>query len=83
MNTSGMHVQAHEKAPPTMQVEQSVVAIASQVKALIRKRREIALTLRRTHDETNRAELDHIDQDLQKHGIDIPAIKQQVAMRKR
>ncbi len=83
MSTSGTHVQTQDIHPVTDQSEESAAARASQVKALIRQRRKIALAFRRTQDEGNRVELEHIDQELVKHHIDIPAIQQQVAMRKR
>ena len=82
MSTSGTHIPAHELRPLTGRIADSVAARASQVKALIRERRKIALTFRRTQDKRDRAELEHIDQELAQHHIDIPAIQQQVAMRK-
>jgi len=75
-------VPAHEVRPLTGRIADSVAARASQVKTLIRKRRKTALTFRRTQDERDRAELEHIDQELAQHCIDIPAIQEQVAMRK-
>jgi hypothetical protein len=83
MSTSSTHVPAHEIHPLTGQGAESVAARASQVKGLIRERRKISLRFRRTKDERDRAELEHIDQELAKHHIDIPAIQARVAMRKR
>jgi len=82
MSTSSTPAQAHKIHPLTHRIEESVAARASQVKALIRERRKIALTFRRTQDERDRAELEHIDRELAQHQIDIPAIQEQVAMRK-
>ena len=82
MSTSSTPVPAHEVRPLTRRIADSVAAPTSQVKTLIRERRKIALTFRRTQDERDRAELEHIDHELAQHHIDIPAIKEQVAMRK-
>ena len=82
MSTSSTPAQAHQIDPLPRRIADSVAARASQVKALIRERRKIALTFRRTQDERDRAELEHIDQELARHQIDIPAIQEQVAMRK-
>jgi putative NADH-flavin reductase len=82
MNKSSTPVQAHKTHPLTRRIADSVAARASQVKTLIRERRRLALTFRRTQDERDRAELEHIDQELAQHQIDIPAIQEQVAMRK-
>jgi putative NADH-flavin reductase len=82
MSTSGTQFPAHEIRPLTGRIEESVAARASQVTALIRKRRKIALTFRRTQDERDRAELEHIDRELAQHQIDIPAIQEQIARRK-
>ncbi len=82
MSTSSTPAQAHKIHPLTRRIAESVAARASQVKALIRERRKIALTFRRTQDERDRAELEHIDHELAQHQIDIPAIQEQVAMRK-
>lgn len=83
MSTSDTHVPVHDTHPLTDQREESVAARASQVKALIRERRKIALAFRRTRDAGDRIALEHIDQELAKHHIDIPAIQEQVAMRRR
>ena len=62
MSTSSTPAQAHKIHPLSRRIAESVAARASQVKALIRERRKIALTFRRTQDERDRAELEHIDQ---------------------
>lgn len=82
MSTSSTPVPAHKTHPLTGRIADSVTARASQVKALIRERRKIALMFRRTQDARDRAELEQIDQELAQHHIDIPAIQEQVAMRK-
>jgi putative NADH-flavin reductase len=82
MSTSSTPAQAHKIHPLTDRIEESVAARASQVKALIRERRKIALTFRRTQDERDRAELERIDRELAQHQIDIPAIQEQIARRK-
>lgn len=81
MGTS-THVPAHDIHPPTGRIAESIEARVSQVQTLMHERRKIALRFRRTQDEGDRAELEQIDQELVKHHIDIPAIQQQVAMRK-
>ena len=73
----------HEIRPLTGRIADSDAARASQVKALMRERRKVAVTFSRTQDEHDRAELVRIDQELAQHHIDIPAIQEQVAMRKR
>jgi putative NADH-flavin reductase len=82
MSTSSTPAQAHQIHPLTRRIADPVAARASQVKALIRERRKIALTFRRTQDERDRAELEHIDRELAQHQIDIPAIQEQIARRK-
>jgi len=82
ISTSSTPAQAHKIHPLTRRIADSGAAPTSQVKTLIRERRKIALTFRRTQDERDRAELEHIDQELAQHQIDIPAIQQQVAKRK-
>ena len=82
MSTSSTPAQAHKIHPLTRRIADSVATRASQVKTLIRERRKIALTFRRTQDECDRAELEKIDHELAQHHIDIPAIQEQVAMRK-
>ena len=83
MSKSGTQFPANEIRPLTGRIGESVAARASQVKTLIRKRRKIALTFRRTQDARDRAELEQIDHELAQHHIDIPAIQEQVAMRKK
>ncbi|WP_200334974.1 hypothetical protein [Thiocystis violacea] len=82
MSTSGTQTPAHDVDQLTGRIEESFPARVSQVKDLIRERRKLALTFRRTQTERDRVELEHIDQELAKHHIDIPAIQEQVAMRK-
>jgi putative NADH-flavin reductase len=82
MSKSSTLVPGRHIRPPAGQGAAVVAASASQVKALIRERRKIALTFRRTRSESDRAELEQVDQELAKHDIDIPAIKKQVAQRK-
>ncbi len=60
-----------------------IKARALRVRALIHDRRRLAAAFRRTQDESDRAQLENIDRELIKHNIDIPAVQQQVAMRKR
>jgi len=83
MRKSGAQFAAHEIRPLTDRIGESLAGRASQVKTLIRKRRKIALTFRRTQDARDRAELEQIDQALAQHDIDIPAIQERVAMRKK
>jgi len=83
MSKSGTQFPANEIHPLTGRIEESVTARASQVKTLIRKRRKIALRFRRTRDARDRAELEQIDEELAQHHIDIPAVQEQVAMRKK
>ena len=66
--------QAHKIHPLRRRIADSVTARASRVKTLTRERRKIALTFRRTQDERDRAELEHIDQELAQHQIDMPAM---------
>lgn len=83
MSAKGTDVRPHGIQPLTDQGEQTPVVSVSQVKALIRERRQAALAFGRTRDAADRVELERIDQELARHHIDIPAIQQQVAMRKR
>jgi putative NADH-flavin reductase len=83
MSIKSKYLPAHQLRPLTGRIADSVAARASQVKDLIRERRRIAPTFRRTQDERDRAELEQVDQELAEHHIDIPAIQEQVAMRKR
>ena len=80
MSPSGTPVPAHETHPLTGRIADSVPERAARVKSLLRERRRIALTSRRTQDERDRAELEQIDQELAQHHIDIPAIQEQVAI---
>jgi len=82
MGTRSTHVPAHDIPRLTGRIAESVAARVSQVKTLMRERRKIALRFRRTQDERDRVELDQIDQELARHHIDIPAIQEQVAMRR-
>ena len=83
VSAGGTQFPAHGIRLLTSRIGESVAARASQVKTLIRKRRKIALTFRRTQDARDRAELEQIDQELAQHHIDIPAIQAKVAMRKK
>ena len=82
MITSSAHLSVHQIRALTGPIAEAVTAGASRVKTLIRERRRIALTFRRTQNERDRAELERIDQELAKHGIDIPAIQERTEMRK-
>jgi hypothetical protein len=82
MTTSRAHLSVHQVRALTGRIADAVAARASQVKTLIRERRKIALTFRRTRDERDRAALERIDQELAKHDIDIPAIQERIEIRK-
>jgi hypothetical protein len=82
MSKSSTPVAAHETHPVPGRIADSGAERASRVKSLLRERRRIALTFRRTQDDRDRAELQQIDLELAQYQIDIPAIQEQVAMRK-
>lgn len=72
----------HPLHRPAGLMEESDEARALGVKTLILKRRRFAVAFRRTQDESDRAQLERIDRELDQHNIDIPAVQQQVALRK-
>lgn len=61
---------------------ESVEDRVSQVMALIRERRRIALACRRSQGDVDRNRLARIDCELAGHSIEIPAIQQSVPRRK-
>lgn len=60
---------------PRSPIAEAVEHRAEQVQCLLLKRRKIALTYKRTRDESCRIALEHIDNELTTYNIDIPAVQ--------
>lgn len=67
---------------PNRPSAESIKRPVSPVKELIRKRRRIAMSYRRSQSEIDRYHLEAIDHELASYNIDIPAVQHCVAQRK-
>jgi hypothetical protein len=68
---------------PESPVAEAVEYRATQVQYLLLKRRKIALTYKRTQDESDRIALEHIDSELTAYRIDIPAVQRSASSSQR
>jgi hypothetical protein len=66
---------------PQTPLAETVARRALQVTALLSKRRRVALAYQRSPSDEQRMALDHIDSELAKYNINIPAIQRLITRR--